>query len=611
MAGASKDNRSGGCVKKDAKSNQSTGAEGSGSDPDKEAWEALTGILLLVGGGYLWWRAGHPIPFLSHNPLRALAFPRWLSLAAGAGAAAAVAGAVWWAWRWWQRRPARKVLKAFTELGLESRSGVKPKLKKFSREGSHTIRMGFRLPVVASSMGLKRLQANLEEHLDASVRASFNQGLVWIHLGTHAMPNRIDLASFRQKTRPEGELPVGIGITREGSRYADLTKMPHLLVGGTTGGGKSVFLRQALTELVRERPPTQLRLVLADLKGGMEFTLFSRVPHLLCPVVNDVQGFAEAMTVVTEELDRRMGLLREAGVESLKAWNLAYPERRMPYVVVVVDELGEITIKSSEREDQIARQLNVNLLSRVARLGRAPGVHMILCTQRPDAEVVPGQIKANLNAILAFRAQDPIQSQILLGQGDIAAALLPAEAPGRAIWKWIDDATTVQTPLLEVSEAKQMIDAVSGTSEPLPPAGATARSAEPRVAGVKRPSVPIPGHRPELTVVPTSRPPASAPNAAADTTSAAAGEVKRSPGVDLRRLKLGGKYEFHLRNGRVVQGTVRSIDFAPGRGGANADGEHPLWVSGNGQDHWLSPRDLAQAKRAATTTTAETLTEET
>ncbi len=610
MAGASQGKGRCGGVNKDAKGKSASGADGSSSDPEKEAWEVLAAILLLAGGGYLWWRAGHPIPFLSHNPLRALALPRWLPLAGGAAVTAALAGVVWWAWRWWQRRPARKVLKAFTELGLESRSGVKPKLKKFSREGSHTIRMGFRLPVVASSMGLKRLQANLEEHLDASVRASFNQGLVWIHLGTHAMPNRIDLASFRQKTRPEGELPVGIGITREGSRYADLTKMPHLLVGGTTGGGKSVFLRQALTELVQERSPAQLRLVLADLKGGMEFTLFSRVPHLLCPVVNDVQSFAQAMTVVTEELDRRMELLREAGVESLKAWNHAYPERRMPYVVVVVDELGEITIKSSEREDQVARQLNVNLLSRVARLGRAPGVHMILCTQRPDAEVVPGQIKANLNAILAFRAQDPIQSQILLGQGDIAAALLPAEAPGRAIWKWIDDATTVQTPLLEVSEAKQMIDAVSGTGkQPAPPAP-VAKPAEPREVAIGGASTAVssngsvPKSQPSLPPPPAAGP---APNPA----SISAGESRRSAGFDLRRLKLGGEYEFHLRNGRVVQGTVRSIDFEAGRGGANADGEHPLWVSGNGQDHWLSPRDLAQAKRAITTTTAETNKEET
>ncbi len=597
-------------TKKDAKNKQSAGADGSGSDPEKAAWEVLAGIALLAGGSYLWWRAGHPIPFVSHNPLRALALPRWLPLAAGAAAAAVVAGAVWWAWRWWQRRPARKVLKALAELGLESRSGVKPKLKKFSREGSHTIRMGFRLPVVASSMGLKRLQANLEEHLDASVRASFNQGLVWIHLGTHAMPNRIDLASFRQKTRPEGELPVGIGITREGSRYADLTKMPHLLVGGTTGGGKSVFLRQALTELVRERPPAQLRLVLADLKGGMEFTLFSRVPHLLCPVVNDVQGFAEAMTVVTDELDRRMELLREAGVESLKAWNIAYPERRMPYVVVVVDELGEITIKSSEREEQQARQLNVNLLSRVARLGRAPGVHMILCTQRPDAEVVPGQIKANLNAILAFRAQDPIQSQILLGQGDIAAALLPAEAPGRAIWKWIDDATTVQTPLLEVSAAKQMIDAVSGTGGPPPPPGAAPGSAEHQKAAVGPTSVAIPSQGPGSKAEAARRPPMPPVGAAVGPASVESGERRRSAGFDLQRLKLGGEYEFHLRNGRMVRGRVGSVDYEPGRGGANADGEHPLWVTGNGQDHWLSPRELAQAKRVAAPT-AETIKEET
>ncbi len=599
-------------MKKDAKDKQSaSGADGSSSDPEKEAWEVLASILILVGVAYLWWRAGHPIPFLSHNPLRALALPRWLPLAAGAAVTSALAGAIWWAWRWWQRRPARKVLKAFTELGLESRSGVKPKLKKFSREGSHTIRMGFRLPVVASSMGLKRLQANLEEHLDASVRASFNQGLVWIHLGTHAMPNRIDLASFREKSRPEGELPVGIGITREGSRYADLTKMPHLLVGGTTGGGKSVFLRQALTELVGERSPAQLRLVLADLKGGMEFTLFSRVPHLLCPVVNDVQSFAQAMTVVSEELDRRMELLREAGVENLKAWNQAYPERRMPYVVVVVDELGEITIKSSEREDQIARQLNVNLLSRVARLGRAPGVHMILCTQRPDAEVVPGQIKANLNAILAFRAQDPIQSQILLGQGDIAAALLPAEAPGRAIWKWIDDATTVQTPLLEVSEAKQMIDAVSGTGQQSVPPAPIANSSEPVEAAGDAASAVVTSNGSVPRSQPSISRPLPAAGAALNPASVGVGEGRRSAGFDLRRLKLGGEYEFHLRNGRVVKGTLRSIDFEPGRGGANADGEHPLWVSGNGQDHWLSPRDLAQAKRAATTTTAETNKDET
>ncbi len=146
-----------------------------------------------------------------------------------------------------------------------------------------------------------------------------------------------------------GRLPVGIGESREGPLWVDLAELPHLLVGGHTGSGKSVFLRQLLTGLLLLLGPGRLRLALVDLKGGTELNLFERLPHLMAPVARDQESCLELFQMVTVELHRRQALLDRAGLEDIERWNAVHPDEPLPYILVVVDEVAELSAVESKR----------------------------------------------------------------------------------------------------------------------------------------------------------------------------------------------------------------------------------------------------------------------
>ena len=149
--------------------------------------------------------------------------------------------------------------------------------------------------------------------------------------------------------RNVGRLPVGIGESREGPLWVDLAELPHLLVGGHTGSGKSVFLRQLLTGLLLVLGPGRLRLALVDLKGGTELNLFERLPHLMAPVARDQESCLELFQMVTVELHRRQALLDRAGLEDIERWNAIHPDEPLPYILVVVDEVAELSAVESKR----------------------------------------------------------------------------------------------------------------------------------------------------------------------------------------------------------------------------------------------------------------------
>jgi len=219
----------------------------------------------------------------------------------------------------------------------------------------------------------------------------------------------------------------------------DLADLPHLLVGGQTNSGKSAFIRQLLTWAVLTHSPEDLRLGLIDLKGGLEFNVFERLPHMLNPVARDLDGCLELMEVLLAELDQRQAALNRLGAESIRRWNSAGSGRHLPYVLVVVDEMAELSaVESSNRDEKGRRQAALASVSRICRLGRATGFHVIVSTQRPDAEAVPGQIKANIPATVAFRVRSAINSRILLGEDNTGAASLPP-LPGRGIWQFDTD----------------------------------------------------------------------------------------------------------------------------------------------------------------------------
>jgi hypothetical protein len=208
--------------------------------------------------------------------------------------------------------------------------------------------------------------------------------------------------------------------------------------------------------------PDKVRVLLVDLKGGMEFYLFRGLPHLLTSVVSDLPELGPVLTDLLAELERRQAMFAEAGVVSLRHWNARRPADKLPYIVVFVDEFGELSRPVAEASNDSGRGRSPKAsahgaFSRIARLGRALGIRLLACTQRPDADVMPGQIKDQLPTTVAFRTRSETNSHILLGDKDPAAARLPP-IKGRAVFQW-ETEDAVQAPLIEPEAAVALLRA--------------------------------------------------------------------------------------------------------------------------------------------------------
>ncbi|MDO9510195.1 MAG: DNA translocase FtsK 4TM domain-containing protein [Bacteroidales bacterium] len=222
------------------------------------------------------------------------------------------------------------------------------------------------------------------------------------------------------------ELPIGIGKTISNECYvADLTKMPHLLMAGATGQGKSVGLNAIITSLLYRKHPSQLKFVLVDPKK-VELTLFSKIErHYLAKlpgaeeaIITDTRMVVRTLTSLTIEMDNRYELLKDAQVRTIKEYNNKFVARKLnpnhghrflPYIVLVVDEFADLIMTAGkEIEAPIAR---------LAQLARAVGIHLIIATQRPSVNIITGTIKANFPARIAFRVSSRIDSRTILDSG--------------------------------------------------------------------------------------------------------------------------------------------------------------------------------------------------
>lgn len=216
------------------------------------------------------------------------------------------------------------------------------------------------------------------------------------------------------------------------NRYADLTRMPHLLIGGATNAGKSIGLASLIMSLLMRNTPKDVRFVMIDPKR-VELTLFDRIPHLMCPVIKDVKEAPGVLRAVWREMDRRYDKFSEAGVRNIDGWNeKASFQDKMPYIVVVIDELADLMIQAAaEVETSICR---------LAQLARATGIHLVIATQRPSVDVITGTIKANIASRIAFTVSSQIDSRTILdqkgaedliGRGDMLFLPIDASKPVR------------------------------------------------------------------------------------------------------------------------------------------------------------------------------------
>ncbi len=212
-----------------------------------------------------------------------------------------------------------------------------------------------------------------------------------------------------------GPLLLAVGKDVAGDRVlTDLATMPHLLIGGTTGSGKSVAINAMLMSIMMRSTPSEVRLILIDPKR-VELSLYNGVPHLYVPVVTEPKEAASALAWAVTEMERRLKLLQSAGARNIGGYNALVQDGKgpegaveLPYLVIVIDELADLMmVAAKEVEDSICR---------IAQLARAAGIHLIVATQRPEANVVTGLIKANITNRIAFNVASAIDSRVILDQ---------------------------------------------------------------------------------------------------------------------------------------------------------------------------------------------------
>jgi DNA segregation ATPase FtsK/SpoIIIE, S-DNA-T family len=233
-----------------------------------------------------------------------------------------------------------------------------------------------------------------------------------------AMPNR--------GTVPPLWMALGKDITGR-PVFGDLGKMPHVLVAGATGSGKSVCLNTVIASLLVSATPDQVQILMIDPKR-VELTVYNGIPHLIKEVITDARMAAGALFEMTKEMDARYERFAKAGVRKIEEYNVKYPDEKLPYVVIVIDELADLMLVAPAKVE--------TTIMRLAQLARATGIHLIVATQRPSVDVITGLIKANIPSRISFAVSSQVDSRVildmngaerLLGRGDML--YLPIDAP--------------------------------------------------------------------------------------------------------------------------------------------------------------------------------------
>lgn len=244
-----------------------------------------------------------------------------------------------------------------------------------------------------------------------------------------------DIMESKSYQKIRSRLSLGLGKDVSGHPVAaDLAAMPHLLIAGTTGSGKSVCVNAIISCLLLQNTPDQLKFVMVDPKR-VELTYFNGIPHLMAPVVVDLERVVAALQWVSKEMDRRYQLFAKEGVRNIADYNVRMghiQQVEMHYIVVVIDELADLMMLAPDETERV--------ITRLAQLARATGIHLVIATQRPSVDVVTGLIKANFPARVAFAVASSVDSRVildqpgaerLLGRGDMLFQSPDAPAPLR------------------------------------------------------------------------------------------------------------------------------------------------------------------------------------
>jgi DNA segregation ATPase FtsK/SpoIIIE, S-DNA-T family len=275
------------------------------------------------------------------------------------------------------------------------------------------------------------------------------------------IPNKIksvvrlrDVIQTKKFTQFDQPLPVPLGTDVAGnSLIRSITKTPHLLVAGATGSGKSVWINSMLVSLLYRYTPGELEMILMDMKR-VELKLYDHIPHLLAPVITDAEKAINALKWAVLEMDRRYRILEEYGKRNLEDYNeFALTTKigeleTIAYVVIVIDELGDLMIMAKNEVEPI--------IVRLTQMSRAVGIHLVLGTQRPDTQVVTGLIKANVPSRIAFTVASQVDSRVILDQG--GAEKLLGQGDGLFMSASTIKPVRFQSCLVEENEIRKVVN---------------------------------------------------------------------------------------------------------------------------------------------------------
>ena len=292
------------------------------------------------------------------------------------------------------------------------------------------------------------------------------------------IPNRIlesvqlrDVLENPAFQEAQSKLTVGLGMDISGQAiFADIGKMPHLLVAGATGSGKSVCINTLISSILFKAAPDEVKFILIDPKM-VELSNYNGIPHLMVPVVTDPKKASSVLNWAVQEMEKRYTVFASHSVRDIKSFNRRYVEEKMPFIVIVIDELADLMMVSPrDVEDSICR---------ILQKARAAGIHMILATQRPSVNVITGIIKANLPSRISFAVSSQVDSrtildrggaETLLGKGDMLFSPQGAPKPIRVQGAFISDEEVemlldyIRSQGQEVSENEELIDFIENDS---------------------------------------------------------------------------------------------------------------------------------------------------
>jgi S-DNA-T family DNA segregation ATPase FtsK/SpoIIIE len=344
-----------------------------------------------------------------------------------------------------------KLSKVFHNSNLKSPMGDLPKFIDDAPIDDSTRKLRLTsagIPLSKFKVEKDAIETNLDVEIIKIVNTEGSKSLIDIVYGTFATPHFWhieDLGKYKDFSFP-------IGRNQTGEITTSLKDVPHFLVAGLTGGGKSTFTRMMTAVLTFNNDDISVSVL--DLKGGMEAQLFEDIKGVR--IFSEAKNCQMELLNVRELLDERMKLISSNKCKDIAEYNKKKtdPRDRLDRKLLIVDEASELSLKMGDRDAEDLKQINSSL-SKVARMGRACGIHLVIGTQKPDNRNLDATIKANLPGIICFYVTNHTQSNVVLGNR--RAADLDGSIRGRAIWQWGSQQQEVQTPYLtpqEVEDAK-------------------------------------------------------------------------------------------------------------------------------------------------------------